>query len=140
MTGLLNMPFYEKIDFFFRYIENKDYDKTFKIVDKLYKNDNNSVMIGVSPSYRNYDGKEIKVTYHEIFDMKSKAFNWLVENEKDSNELIQTVKNLLQNIHSLPFENISNQLNVVKGKLIDSDDDVKAVSYTHLTLPTIYSV
>lgn len=135
MTGLLNMPFSKKIDFFFRYIVNKDYDKTFKIVDKLYKNDNNSVMIGVSPSYRNYDGKEIKVTYHEIYDMKSKAFNWLVENEKDSNELIQTLKNLLQNIHSIPFENIRKQLNVVKGKLIDSDDDVK-VKANHEILRT----
>ena len=43
--------------------------------------------------------------------------------------MIQTLKNLLKNIHSLPFENINNQLNVVKGKLIDSDDDVKLKAY-----------
>lgn len=129
ITGLINMPFSNKIDFFFGYIENKNYEKTFRIVDDLYKNDNNSVMVGISPSYRIYDKKEIKVTYPEIFEMKSKAFSWLIENEKDSNNLIQMIKELLQNIHSLPLEDIKQQLNVLIGKVINEDDEVKSKAY-----------
>lgn len=129
MTGLVYMPFSDKITFFFKYIENRDYNKTFKIVDSLYSKNNNSIIISVSPSYRNNDNKEIKVTYSEIFDMKSKAFNWLIENERDSNDLIETLKNLLQNIHSMPIETIQNQLSVVEEKLMDEDDEVRAKAY-----------
>lgn len=129
MTSLINMPYFKKIDFFFMYIENKDYNKTVKIVGKLYENDGESIMVGDSPSYRKYDEKEILVTYSEIVETKNKAFNWLMENEKDSNELIRTIKSVLHNIHRIPFEDANNQLNTIKVKLINEDDETKAKVY-----------
>lgn len=132
MIGLINMPFSKKIDFFFLYIIDKDYNKTAKIIDKLYNSDDNSVMIDVSLSYRNYDEKVIKVNNSEIFDAKSRAFNWLMENKKDSNGLIQTLKTLLKNINYVPFENTVNQLNSIKEKLINETDEVKAKAYREI--------
>lgn len=132
MTGLIAMPFFNKIDFFFKYIEKKDYTKTFKIINKLYKSENNSIMIGITPSYRNYDERKIEVTFSEIFDMKSSAFNWLIENEKDSNELLQTIKDLLQNIHYLPIEKINAQLINIVSKLSSEDDEINAKAYREI--------
>ncbi len=132
MTGLISMPFFKKIDFFFNYIDQKDYDKTFKLVNKLYENGNNTIMIGVSPSYRDYSDKKIEVTYSEFFEMKGRAFNWLMDNRKDANVLLQTLKNLLQNIHYTPFESINKQLLSIENSLMLESDEIKALAYREI--------
>ncbi len=129
MAGLVAMPVFRKTELLFRYIENKDYNKTFKIIDMLYKNGNNTISSFESHSYKNSVDIKIAVTYTEIFDLKSRAFNWLVENENDANKLLQTLKNLLQNIHEVPFEDTNRQLLMIEGKLINENDEVKAKAY-----------
>ncbi len=129
MAGLISIPFSKKIDFFFNYIEKKEKTKTLKIIDQLNNMENDSIMIGTSHSYRNYDMKKIEVTYQEIFDMKSKTFNWLVENQNDTNELVKMLIDHLKKIHHMPTKEFKEQLCVLEDKLCKSDDEVKAKAY-----------
>lgn len=127
MERIISVPLSKKTDYFFKYIGNKDFNKTFTIVNKIYENDNRSVMIGVTHSYREYPNDKIVVTYSEIFDLRSKAFNWLIENNTDANSLIKTLKDILHNIHYNPFDMIKNQLESIQTKIVNENDDTKAL-------------
>lgn len=127
MTGLIVIPLSQKIEFFFNYVAGKADEKTSIIVNKLYGDNNDNVMIGVSHSYRTFVTQEIKVTYSEILEMKARAFTWLIDHEKNSNELITTIKKVLQNIHQIPINDIKNQLSVIESKALSADDEIKAL-------------
>ena len=126
-AGLIAMPLRQKIDFLFNYAQGKDDSKTKKIVKKIYSDVNNSIIIGVSQSYRLQPMEKINVTYEEIFDVKSKAFSWLIEHEKEPNEAISTLRDLLTNIYSLPKKQFKSQLQVFTDKAKKLDDELKAL-------------
>lgn len=127
MAGLIAIPLHQKITFFFDYVKGKDENKTKKIMEKIYGEINNSIAIGVHQSYRSEPVKEINVTYEEIFDVKSKAFAWLIEHGKEPNETINTFKDLLKNIYVIPKKRIEPQLQTFMDKAKDFNDELKAL-------------
>lgn len=132
LSGLIAIPYNEKIDYFFHYIANKDPNKTYKIVKKIYQNDNNSIMIGVSLTYRNAKNEKSIVTYSEIFETCRKAFKRIENRENNGDEILELLKNLLRNIHHLPFNEIKEELHSIKNKILKEDDELKAKAYREI--------
>ncbi len=128
MERIVSIPLSKKTDYFFKYINDKDSKKTFPIVNKLYENDNISVMVGVTHSYRDYPNDKIVVTYSEIFDLRSKAFSWLIDNNSDTSSMIKTLKDILHNIHYNPIDMMKKQLISIQTKIMGENDDTKALA------------
>lgn len=127
MEGLVSLNQLQKINFFFKYSIDKDLEKTKTIVEKLYSNSNDSVIIAVHNTYRDNEQSKIVVTYNEIFATKSIAFKWLIEHEKqDQQANIKLLKNLVSSIHSMPFDIIREQLEIFIDRNKNDIDKNKA--------------
>ena len=58
---------------------------------------------------------------------------------QEEKELISFIKDWLKS-HGYTQKDLANELNLKSSRTSEITQKVKAVSYTHLTLPTIYSV
>lgn len=128
MIGICAISLPQKIDFFFNYVLTKDDEKTRSVVKKLYIGGDNSIAIANSYSFRSFLKKEIIVTYQEIFEMRAKAFTWIIEHTQNSNDLIETIQKTLESIHTSPIGDVKCQLNIIKEKIKNENDETKALA------------
>lgn len=126
IIGAINIPFLDKIYFFFNYIEKKNnHDKTKIIMQRLYTSDEEMIMTGISISYRSNESKQYNVTYRDIAEMKNLVFNWMTNNDFD---IIKQLKTILSSINNEQFNEIKNKLILLKEKIIKNNDEIKALA------------
>ncbi len=124
--GLVAIPLAKKVEYFFRFIEGRSRDVSRPIVKSLSEGGSDSIMVGMSPSYRTKYIAKIKVTWQEIFEMESMSLRWLLETNK-SCEYVETLKSILRNIHRRPFELIKKDFEAFKEVVEKiNDENVKA--------------
>ena len=126
MAGVVQIPLSVKIDRFFEIAEGKDDKKTQAIVESLYSVKNSSIMIPLSDSYRTEDEhSKISITYQEVFNMQSKAFDWLLEHKEalEKNNYINFVEACFRNADVQPIEITKEETSKLLSDINDSSDD-----------------
>lgn len=124
--GLVAIPLAKKVEYFFRFIEGRSRDVSRPIVKSLSEGGSDSIMVGMSPSYRTKYIAKIEVTWQEIFEMESMSLRWLLETNQ-SCEYVETLKSILRNIHRRPFELIKKDFEAFKEVVEKiNDENVKA--------------
>lgn len=126
MVGIIALPVSKKIEYFFRLIEGKNVEKSYKLVKKLYDSSSDSIMIYESKK-RSYKRKNYPVTYQEIFGMKNKLFSWLYNRDNNGDAKIEMLKSLLNNIHVSEEKVFIDQLALLQEGFKNEADDVKII-------------
>ncbi len=126
-AGLICIPLKEKIAFFLNYIKGKPVKDTKPIVTKLYSSIYSSITIGYVDTYRTYPTNKINVNSYEIYDMQAKTFQWIINNESSSTELIDDFKAEIGRMQITTNSEFEEHLKILSAKISSCDDEIKAV-------------
>lgn len=113
MVGSVCIKLTTKIERFFELAEGQDIGKTKSVVQPLYEDNNNSIMIGQHNSYRsNYEKKEVPITYEEVFDARNRVLTWMLENTtaKEEGSLLHIEEGCYRNSFSQPLKDTERSL------------------------------
>lgn len=132
--GVIAMPLHQKTTFFFNYIKEKDYFKTKRIIEKIFLDESDYIMVAVHDSYRLDIPQKNGISNTEIYEMRDCIFKWMMEHSgADENTNMVILRGLLRGIHREFFETQKERFNefIVKNKT--QDDCAKAeICYTIL--------
>lgn len=126
-VGLIAMPLSKKIECFFKMIDGKDDEKSYKLIKKLYDSTTESIMICESKK-RPYKRKNYPVYLQEVIEMKNKVFEWLYNHDNDSDAKITTLKSLLNNMNFCDQSTFVNQFMLLESSFLSEQDDVKIIA------------
>lgn len=126
ICGIIVMPLSEKTKFFFNYAFDKPAETTKNIVNNLYGSVYKCIVIPTGNTYRSYENNEIKVNDYEFFDMQSKCFQWILNNQSSNSELLNSFKKELGNMHYVSKSEFLSHMKEYENKILSCDDEIKA--------------
>lgn len=128
LIGMTALAYPTKISLFFKTIGDSKSSKAYDFVNQIYKAGRESIVTSVRHTYRKVRSDGIKVSVSEIFDAKSRAFNWILSHQKNSNERLENLESILQNIRQMPLETVKEQLESFVSEVLknEKNDGIKA--------------
>ncbi len=128
----------EKTELLFSRIKKESVEKSRPIIHKLAGGGKLIAVVPVIHSYKIEKPETINFTYEEYYKLQSEALRWLLENSS-SNELIQMLKEIFNNMYTMKSSIIQEGLAEIKNKVKNVDDEIKA-QLNYQILDAIYDV